>query len=297
MPDTRIKRQFAGAACDPAQRQITAFFEKAPSDSDVQATSLVPAALNGPVLPGEVRSNLISVGMRVRKSVPEGYKTTSQYRRLSLFSEDDGSTSHPRVNLTSGPALPRASASNNSIRELAPFCGIHKVGGLGVQSEPRSPSSPTSFNTAAFTLPTIMEDDDMNSMPSLTSSQGSSTSLFSTAYTATPTNDRKRVFIADVDEEDIEFATAYQGPTCRSDNPWLEFEAASRALTANGWQQTRILAVPKSRRGADKPGAAVDVGVPLAQIGQENVEMTEDDDFEEATFFDYQSEGFDMEAE
>ena len=70
MSNTRVKRPFAGASADPSQRQITSFFG-AQSDMDVVTNEALPQ----PSLPSNIQSNLLSVGMRVRKSVPEGYKT------------------------------------------------------------------------------------------------------------------------------------------------------------------------------------------------------------------------------
>lgn len=58
-------------------------------------------------LPTHVQSNLLNVGMRVRKAIPEGYKTSAAKPASSA------DKAHPR------PA------------ELAPFCGLDCVGGFG----------------------------------------------------------------------------------------------------------------------------------------------------------------------
>lgn len=60
--------------------------------------------------------------MRVRKAVPEGYKTMSKEAFLDMTAPQ---SSHASVNnLGQVP------------RELAPYCGIHKVGGHLIQPQP-----------------------------------------------------------------------------------------------------------------------------------------------------------------
>jgi Ribonucleotide reductase inhibitor len=66
-----------------------------------------------------VQASLLNVGMRIRKAVPEGYKTHKSH----LFTD-----STPVV-ASAMPVLPEMTKP----AELRPFCGIHKVGGLGIQ--------------------------------------------------------------------------------------------------------------------------------------------------------------------
>ncbi|KAL8996963.1 MAG: hypothetical protein Q9169_003669 [Polycauliona sp. 2 TL-2023] len=66
-----------------------------------------------PQLPPTIQSSLLNVGMRVRKAVPEGYKTT---KRTPFPITRDG-----RV------------GSGGGYAELVPFCGISKVGGYMAQ--------------------------------------------------------------------------------------------------------------------------------------------------------------------
>ena len=134
MSGPRTKRQFTGAASDPAQRQITSFFSKAANNNssnpiaETAAAAAAAAPLAGPTLPSHVQANLLSVGMRVRKSVNEGYKTTvddaDAYSAFALWSDAAAAA-------TTTGARPVAVATGR--RELVPFCGIHKVGGLAVQ--------------------------------------------------------------------------------------------------------------------------------------------------------------------
>ncbi|PNP58893.1 hypothetical protein THARTR1_01141 [Trichoderma harzianum] len=120
MSNPRTKRQFAGAAADPAQRQITSFFTGSPSTSHPAA----PQAPLRPELPANVQANLLSVGMRVRKSVPEGYKTIDLAKASSA------------PNGVAPRDLRRSAAVTKQVsNELLPFCGINKVGGLDTQPE------------------------------------------------------------------------------------------------------------------------------------------------------------------
>ncbi|RGP75045.1 ribonucleotide reductase inhibitor [Fusarium sporotrichioides] len=165
MSTPRTKRQFAGASADPSQRQITSFFNaRTPAES---AATEAEKPLQ-PVLPSTVQANLLSVGMRVRKSVPEGYKTvgTSAFKLW---------TDNAPVNTTKTTA--RAPTKGAS-RELLPFCGINRVGGLDTQPE---------FER---------EDDvpDIDAIPELTMSQESNESAES--YDGS----RKRIFYEEEDE-------------------------------------------------------------------------------------------------
>lgn len=152
MSTPRTKRQFAGASANPSQRQITSFFKSGP-----------PAPPSPqPELPPSVQANLLSVGMRVRKSVPEGYKTVGP----SAFKLWTDNSPLPT------PTTTRAPKANS--RELLPFCGINKVGGLATQPE--------------------FEDvPELDSVPELTMSQESVESIDS--------DSRKRLF---EEEEEVD---------------------------------------------------------------------------------------------
>lgn len=117
------KKAYAGARSQN-QSAITSFFSPASASPDD-----APSAYAAPVLPHNVQSNLLNVGMRIRKSVPEGYKTGS-YSAFSLFSD----TTVPMA-ASSSPISPPKTRPRSGNRELTPFCGsaILKVGGMGTQ--------------------------------------------------------------------------------------------------------------------------------------------------------------------
>jgi hypothetical protein len=250
MSTPRTKRPYAGAASDPSQSQITSFF--GPGQPSISVTSHSPSdTAPSPVLPASVQANLLSVGMRVRKSVPEGYKTGG-YNAFKLWSDSDNAAASSKPKYTPAPIVTQ--------KELLPFCGINRVGGLSSQ-------------------PSFAEDDDlpsMDAMPGLTSSQESMASTASAQSDNTST--RKRIF----DEED------------RSEQPvhvwmdrdaWLDGEISPRSLAPAGWGNARVMAVPRKHR----PKRTIGIG--NSDMGQENMLV---DDFEDAEFLDYRSCAKDM---
>lgn len=97
----------------PTQASISDYFSPAqagPLSLPSEHAIIHPAAARAE----SVQASLLSVGMRVRKAVPEGYKTTSE----------KGLTSTIPDTIQTGAAVRYSRA-----QELAPFCGIHRVGG------------------------------------------------------------------------------------------------------------------------------------------------------------------------
>lgn len=214
MSNPRVKRPFAGAASDPSQRQITSFFQ---ARSDSPSNDNEP--LRSPRLPANVESNLLSVGMRIRKSVPEGYKTVGP-SAFKLWTDNTPLPTGPKA----APASSAPAKTSRLVsRELMPFCGINSVGGLASQSDVRHDA-----------------DDDvpgLDEMPELIMSQESTDSTNSTA------NVRKR-FISDEVEDPVQV--------------WMEDSAADVGLTSTGMGNARVMAVPKSRVHAKAVTEAVD---------------------------------------
>lgn len=288
MSAPRAKRQFAGAASDPAQRQITSFFTAAAGTGASDAAPSPTASTLRPILPAETQSNLLNVGMRVRKSVPEGYKTgniPSKAFDVVSFNVQPPSDSAP---VSRVPSL-----YYSSQRELLPFCGINKIGGL-------SPSQPSfSFDAPHDTSalqPHIFRPGslpDIDNVPALSSSQDSIASNGSILFITTsfPQN-RKRIH-EDGDESDTpSLSECLQVPK----GEWMDGQVSPRSLVPMGWENTRVMAVPKGKRKGNlqKSGCAassvtvagvVDKG--RGPLDQEN--MMVDDDFSEAEFLDYRA--------
>ncbi|KAI1741992.1 ribonucleotide reductase inhibitor-domain-containing protein [Xylaria scruposa] len=274
MSAPRTKRQFAGAASDPAQRQITSFFTSTTTGTASQ-TSSTAQRLDNAQLPAYVQTNLLSVGMRVRKSVPEGYKT-GNYSAFALWDESD---TGPTTSTMGEGQRSRANAFS-SPRELLPFCGIHRVGGLDVQSGDDRPT-PSTFRLPVGTSTTPayqpifgVNGTDIDDMPGLTSSQESVES--NASGTTPPPGTRKRFFVEDEDDQ-------IPGQL----NLWrYNSDISLSPLNNNG----RPMAVPrKGRLRAKFSGTAT----AMSGAGQENL-MVVDSDFEEAEFLDQATWEVDM---
>lgn len=321
MSAPRTKRQFAGAASDPAQRHITSFFDR--QQGGALPATVTTSPPSSPALPASVQANLLSVGMRVRKSVPEGYKTGSPYSGFALWADPDSCTGASRTTSSPLPPMP-APAAVPSRRELLPFCGINKVGGLASQPEYEAvlPSSAfssdmmdsSSSSSASSAVPGL---DDI---PSLTSSQESAASTTSSSSAmlsaAGPAATNRKRFFSDEDDDGNMTAAGSGGGggggggvevpavsdrlrVWRSD--WLDVEVSPRSLAPVGWENARVLARPRAgKRRTLLATAAVAAAaaaaaaptpssqdVPLAELGQENIAM---DDFEEAEFLEYEAD-------
>ncbi|KAF2396282.1 hypothetical protein EJ06DRAFT_551674 [Trichodelitschia bisporula] len=98
----------------PYQPSITSFFS--PVDADTFRSQAAPPP-SAPVLPDAVQASLLTVGMRIRKAVPEGYKTHKTTAAKSL-----DSTSERDIGMLRAPP--------QRPRELVPYCGLLKVGGM-----------------------------------------------------------------------------------------------------------------------------------------------------------------------
>ncbi|KAI0805024.1 ribonucleotide reductase inhibitor-domain-containing protein [Xylaria sp. FL0064] len=287
MSAPRTKRQFAGPASDPAQRQITSFFTTSSSPINNHIISPIPSSPSittqyrpesAPHLPATVQSNLLSVGMRIRKSVPEGYKT-GNYNAFALWDENDADADPITTAAIMGEGQRSRANAFSSPRELLPFCGIHKVGGLDTQPEEYRPI-PTpipNMRTGVSATPLYQPDNDMGDVPGLTSSQESVESNASDiAYSPSASRTRKRFFVEDEEDE-----------TSTQPNIWRFNSDFCNSLSPVGCNNNgRAMAVPRSKgrlRAKFSGGGGAATAMPGA--GQENV-MVVDSDFEEAEFLD-----------
>ncbi|KAL4956799.1 ribonucleotide reductase inhibitor-domain-containing protein [Aspergillus filifer] len=104
------------------QPPITTFFA-ASSDPNIPSTpshlshNHYAAITNSPtpVIPAKVQASLLSVGMRVRKSIADGYKTNIAKQEKQIIVENNSDTLKERISIA---------PTNRS--ELAPFCGMSK---------------------------------------------------------------------------------------------------------------------------------------------------------------------------
>ncbi|KAG6117775.1 hypothetical protein E4U13_000785 [Claviceps humidiphila] len=256
MSNPRIKRQFAGAAADPAQRQITSFFSSRTGDSHDTATSHSEAqAPRKPLLPSSVQANLLSVGMRIRKSVPEGYRTSGP-SAFKLWTDNSTTATTNTASTAAATAaasnVPQRSVIRAPTSELLPFCGINKVGGLATQpvfARDMYPDQDDYYSDEQLL--------DHDAVPELTLSQESVDSLVSEPS-------RKRVYT------DMEL---HEAPTMPQSLGGWDDEVSPRSFAPSEWGSSRVMAVPKPR---------VRQGVWVKGMDRENT--VGDEDFEEASF-------------
>ncbi|KAL2006502.1 hypothetical protein VTN00DRAFT_9170 [Thermoascus crustaceus] len=153
-----------------------------------------------PALPHKVQASLLTVGMRIRKSVPEGYKTEAL--KPSVYALAAASASSTTTTSTTSSSSDVSTgrlgycAARTSYAELAPYCGIHKIGNLAMQSFPE-PAGQTPSDQVST------DEGDAFSLPS--SSQESVTTTSSISLP--PPNPHKRTYDDELsdDEEDVSF--------------------------------------------------------------------------------------------
>lgn len=286
MSTPRTKRPFAGAASDPAQRQITSFFHATGTGSTNPPSSSETTLPSRPVLPADTQSNLLNVGMRVRKSVPEGYKTGT-YCALNLFNDLENKKPNS-AGAAAAPARALPSSYAAGQRELLPFCGINKIGGLSSQPTFCFSAPPSSTTSQALggqdSLPGI---DDVPPLSSSQDSVASTTGALSVNTNLTPNANRKRVYEEAGESDTPSVSDCLQVPS----GDWMDGQVSPRSLVPAGWENTRVMAVPRKVRRTLKAGQAPAMTITgvdekaLDQLGQEN--MVVDDDFPEADFLDY----------
>lgn len=203
-------------------------------------------------LPHEIQSSLLTVGMRIRKSVPEGYKTHKTLQSSHVYDYPgyflrSGTQDHNFATLTTVPSTTRAAYA-----ELAPFCGLHKVGGMAVQPLPVALSGNHGHVPSQRGAAQVEEPNPW----SLPSSQESRDSL----VPFPPSN--KRTFTSDGDEEDeddFETGTTSQErstyPFSHTTMPSLNTPFPTSQLHPphnNNANTPRPFAIPRSRLSSNK---------------------------------------------
>lgn len=318
MSNPRVKRAFAGAAADRSQRRITAFFNAAPTDPAPAPAAAPPSGFSAAhaALPSHTQAQLINVGMRVRKAVQDGHRTgfstpfsLKNASAPAFWDEQDAAANIHAVNddgfsCYRQPSATRPDHHTPVQRELVPFCGIHKIGGLDTppeqQLQPHNLERQQELLLSAARRGTagtgavegwedIMADFEP---PSLTSSQETATTnddwedRLPLAGGGGFVNQRKRGF-----DEDDELAGGAGGGKA----------AALAAWSATGNLGVRPMATPRKswRRAqsllqqAQVQAALVSAEAPTtrgAAAAHPEAFMVVDGDFQDAEFLDYDLE-------
>lgn len=241
-----------------------------------------------PPVPGQVQADLLSVGMRVRKSVPEGYKT----HKMSTLPSIQTTMSKPTTTLTGLEVKPpREPVPDDFVhqRELLPFCGLLKIGGYAEQPTTNihlygGLDSTGTRASNLFPLPA-----EAFSQPF--SSQGSTDSGYSSSSqrSLNPVNTSKRSW---QDDDDKTLSTNFffsipKGLSADIDEVPVSPLSKTPSQSINMLPQVRQFAQPKSRR----PGQRMVAGDEDIVMDFENVDAVEGrvavgsgSDFEEADF-------------
>ncbi|KAL2871940.1 uncharacterized protein BJX67DRAFT_341071 [Aspergillus lucknowensis] len=248
------------------QPPITTFFTTSPNPSSNDSSSVsynhYSAVTHSPtpVVPAKVQASLLSVGMRVRKSVAEGYKThhakaIDEKYTTTTFASDE------KVN-----TLKRTHMLSTTRSELAPFSGMGKP----TEYTPSLPYPTTSTSTHHnFNhIITTDEPDDAFSLP-----PSSQESIDSQSFT--PPITKKRAH-SDFDpyEDDLDFEGIV--------NNWQD------PLRLNPVNQGRTILSPTLNHQRRRF-----IGETQKAIGVCTMDL---DDFEEATFLRRREE-VDMDVE
>ncbi|EKG12242.1 Ribonucleotide reductase inhibitor [Macrophomina phaseolina MS6] len=179
----------------PFQPSITSYFarvDRSDLDDDGAATSLPPSAADAPhqglaAVPAAVQASLLNVGMRVRKSVPEGYKTHKTLNPLSATT----TTAYYKPQTTTTPFAAARPA------ELLPFCGLQKTGGYTVQGPTPAPYA---YDAGAAAIPVDAHGIAFAAENFGLSSQESNASTISTDSLPAAANAHKRRFEEEEDD-------------------------------------------------------------------------------------------------
>jgi hypothetical protein len=223
-----------------------------------------------PEVPGQVQTDLLNVGMRVRKSVPEGYKT---HKMSALPSIQTALSSKPTLEVKP----PREAVPGDSVhqRELLPFCGLHKVGGMGFAEQPttnphlygRATSSTRPPN--AFPLQPEAFTQPFSSHNSFSSASSSSSSI------TRPNNPSKRSWQDEDEVRSLDTSFFFAIPNTKGMGMGVEVDevpvsplSETPTMGLNALPPTRQYAKPRSRRGMGE-----------RTISDEDIDM----DFENAT--------------
>ncbi|KAL5611498.1 hypothetical protein BROUX41_000908 [Berkeleyomyces rouxiae] len=237
MSQPRTKRQFVSAAKDPSQRDITSFF---PSAGRLQSTA--PAVSSheargtgsgiGPKLPDSVQASLLNVGMRVRKSVPEGYKTIDgaykpwAQRTCTSATPSSQTLSHSNSTVHSG-ATYMAQPANIG---LLPYCGVNKIGDLSTQPmsfDSRKPDTADELPGLSCSQQTIENYDSENEEPHSNNDNNSQNNI------------KKRGFNSD----DADDSAAFDLPMAYNGNG-----VSSRGSAVHMVYPDRVMAIPRKTR-------------------------------------------------
>jgi hypothetical protein len=216
-----------------------------------------------PPVPNHVQSELLQVGMRVRKSVPEGYKT--QPNKMTRLPSIQTTLSRPSTTTITLEPVPSDALHQ---RELLPFSGLHKSHSYADQPTTNIHlyTGATESNTTFFPL------------PAEAFSQPFFSSLDSGYESIVPSNPGKRSWHDEQDLSRSSFLFGKKSPVVEVDEVPV---SPLSEIPHEGLPKARMVRVPKSRR---RVGAEGDVVMDEAIGVEGRVVGGSGSDFEEADF-------------
>ncbi|RAR11860.1 ribonucleotide reductase inhibitor [Stemphylium lycopersici] len=249
-----------------------------------------------PDVPGQVQADLLSVGMRVRKSVPEGYKTL----KMSSTLPSNHMARATRPSLEVKPQREAVPDDYQHQRELLPFCGLDKIGGFATQPT----TNPHLYGAAAATavdgprptndFPLAAEDfrqPFFSSHSSTDSGYHSTTSFFSQH----PSNPSKRRWHDEDEVRTVDSDSLFVMPSLSTKGMGMGVEVDEVPVSPlsetppqglNMLPPTRQFAQPKSRRAVQRTLSDDDIDMDFENAAhmEGSVGAGSASDFEEADF-------------
>lgn len=225
--------------------------------------------------------------MRVRKSVPEGYKTGKIASGFPSWMEDNDSNSnhiassgntvgHNRpVSAVVPPSAPITAPASSANRELTPFCGIHKIGGYAVQQDDSTSALSSRDSNASSTITTTHAQDAFANRKRIHTEDGSSEEGDGGLFGEDMDWRRRETFPDHTDNQH-----EVRGPRSLEPMAWCEGGNKTNTMA----REERAMAVPK-RRGTLNQTTINFGGYAVPQSTGLGVAPV--DDFEEAPFLDY----------
>jgi Ribonucleotide reductase inhibitor len=242
------------------QAPITSFFTSRPPSPEALLNAKQEQEqqepLLSPPLPDEIQSSLLTVGMRIRKSVPEGYKTQKTLHSARIYDQSKYPLGSGIRDYESTTDTTASSISRGDYAELAPLCGLHKIGGMALQP----------MLTAASELGPYRRNAEQAEALNPWSPPSSQESTYSDS--PLPPS-KKRNFTFDQDEDDeVEFGNDFltqqpsSYPFSHTRMPSLDpfFPTPARS-------EQRAFAIPRSRFPSSRDWR-------LVMEGQENLGLT-----------------------
>ncbi|MCJ1308592.1 hypothetical protein MMC25_002245 [Agyrium rufum] len=286
------------------QPSITSFFATSTLPSAAQPLPPPPSH----ALPSEIQSSLLNLGMRIRKAVPEGYKT---YKTLGDWQGGGGGWGEKRspsfqsisgrniyLDSKSGDDYANQLYHSTGSRELTPYYAIHRVGNLDRAAAEEYIFQPPSRNIPdeeelpdlLFAEKNVEDEDDWTPFSSQESEATRRSAIVSNAgqHSLPLRGKSKRVWEDEDDQREDYDGTGLSGAAAvDSPNNPSSWRDTTRSLVPS--RSLRPIAQARTRRKASRENTVSVQKAPSVTVsGRMNlgsIEPYAQEDFEEMDFF------------